>query len=253
MAVEAGVANRLDQPEPGQRAGGARFDLLVQLRIADRERHRHADRHLSRGVGDQRQIAAQQRALGQNRQRRARLGQRADNPGHQGVTALGALIGVGVGAQRNRLALPRPALHLAAQHVGDVRLDDDLGVEILAAVQVQVLVGGPGEAVPAGMRTAPVPVDGVLKRQHRGARDFVQRGLAEHFVEGDAVELRCPHATDEADALQARQRAVVDVDALADPTAYPIRTHVRIGVKPEHRDHGAKRPVREPSQLSSRA
>jgi len=36
-------------------------------------------------------------------------------------------------------------------------------------------------------------------------------------VKRDALELRRPHTADEADALQSRQRAVVDVDALVVP------------------------------------
>src|SRR3954470_12035189 len=86
-----------------------------------------------------------------------------------------------------------------------------------AAIHVEVLVRGPGEAVSACVRTAPVTVDGVAERQHRRLRHLVQRRLAENFVERDALELRRAHAADEPDALQAGQRTVVDPDALAVP------------------------------------
>ena len=57
----------------------------------------------SRGLGEQRDVAAQQRALGEDGERRARVGQRADDPGHEPVPALGALVRVGVRAQRDVL------------------------------------------------------------------------------------------------------------------------------------------------------
>ena len=42
-------------------------------------------------------------------------------------------------------------MELAAKHLGDVGLHHHLGVEVASAVELQVLVGGPGEAVPARM------------------------------------------------------------------------------------------------------
>src|SRR5690242_21614259 len=44
------------------------------------------------GVGDEREIASQQRAFGQNRKRRAGVRQRIDDPRHQAIAPLGALI-----------------------------------------------------------------------------------------------------------------------------------------------------------------
>jgi hypothetical protein len=55
----------------------------------------------------------------------------ADDARHQRIASFGALIGINVGAQRDRLTAPRFPMYLAAEHVGDVRLDDDLGVESL--------------------------------------------------------------------------------------------------------------------------
>ena len=217
VAVQAGLANRRDQPEAGLRGGRTGLDLLVQFRVTDRERDGEADRHLPGGVGDQRQVTPQQCALGQDRQRRARPRECADDARHQRIAPLGALIGIGIGAQRDGLATPGSPAHLAAQHVGDVCLDDDLGVEVVAVVQIQVFVRGPGETVAASVRTTAVSVDRVFKRQRRGVGNLVQRGLTQHLVECDAVELRCPHAADETDALQSGQRAVIDLDALAVP------------------------------------
>jgi hypothetical protein len=92
-----------------------------------------------------------------------------------------------------------------------------LRVEVGAGIQVEVFVGGPGETVPAGVRAAPVAVDGVLERQHRGCWDLVQRRLAQHLVEGDSLELRRAHAADEADPVQSGQCAVIGGDGLVIP------------------------------------
>ena len=53
------------------------------------------------GLPQHRQIPAQQRALGEDGERVGRVPQRADDPRHQPVAALGALIRVGVRAQRD--------------------------------------------------------------------------------------------------------------------------------------------------------
>lgn len=236
MTVQPRGADRADQTQPGLRGGRAGLDVAVQLGIPDRQRHRDRHRDLRCGVGDQRQVAAQQGALGQDRERRTRFGQGADDGGHQRVAPLGPLVGIGVGAQGDGLALPRRAAQFAAQHLGHVGLDDDLGVKVVAAVQLQIFVGGPGEAVPAGMRAAAVAVDRIAKRQGRRVRHLVQRGLAQHLVKGDPLELRRAHAADETDTLQPRQRPVlhrlpVDRDGLVCPPHPFIRTSVRDRVK----------------------
>jgi hypothetical protein len=140
----------------------------------------------------------------------------------------------GVGAEGNGLALPRRPAQFTAQHVCDVGLDHDLGVEVPARVEVEVLVRGPREAIAAGMRAAAVAVDGVPKRQHGTIGDLVDRRLAQHLVERDALELRRRDAADEADALQPGQRTIVDCDALTVPPHTVIRTPVRFDVKSPH-------------------
>jgi hypothetical protein len=45
------------------------------------------------------------------------------------------------------LALPSRARELRAQELGDVDLDDDLALEVLAGVQIEIGVGRSGEAV----------------------------------------------------------------------------------------------------------
>jgi hypothetical protein len=113
----------------------------------------------------QRQVAGQQGALGEHRERRGAAGQRVDDAGHEPVAALGALVRVGVGAHRHVLVAPLGRAQLAGEHLGRVDLDDDLAVEILPGVQVQVGVAVAGEAVGARVAAAPVRVDGPAERQ----------------------------------------------------------------------------------------
>ena len=217
MATQARLANRRDQRKPRLRGRGAGFQPAVQRRIPDRQRYRHTDVDPARGVSQLREIPAEQGAFGQDRERCAEIGQGADDARHQRIPSLGPLVRIGIGAQGDGLPRPGRTAQFTAQHLGDVGLDHHLGVEVATAVELQVLVGGPGETVPARVRTPAVAVDGEPKRQHGRRRDLVQGRLAQHLVKGDSVELRGPHTAHQSDALQARQRTVVDRDALTCP------------------------------------
>ena len=126
---------------------------------------------------------------------------RGDDARHQPVATLGALVGVGVGAQRDVLTPPRRPEHLAPQDLGDVDLDHDLGVEVVPGVELQVAVGAPGEAVDTAVGAAAVRVDRPVERDlgHRGHP--VQRRTRGDLVEGDAGELRRPNHPDPAGHL----------------------------------------------------
>lgn len=161
---QAGVADRADQVQPRLRCGRAGLDLLLQFGVADRERHRDPHVDLPGGQGEQRQVAAQQRALGEDGERGAGFGEGPDDAGHEPVAPLGPLVGVGVGAQSDVFTLPRPSGQFAAQDRGDVGLDDDLAVEVTARIEVEVLVRRSSEAVPAGVRAPAKGVDGESER-----------------------------------------------------------------------------------------
>ena len=129
------------------------------------------DRHRARRLREQRQVPAQQRALGEDRQRRPARGERLDDPGHEPVAALDPLVRVGVGAERHVLARPRRPRELGAQHLDDVRLDDDLRLEVPPGVQVEVLVRRPGEAVARTRGGSPAsgsPSSGTASRDASG-------------------------------------------------------------------------------------
>jgi hypothetical protein len=127
------------QPCLERRCSG--FEGLPQLLVGHGDRHREVDGHPTSRLREQRKIAPQQRALGEHRERRAAGREGVDDLGHEPVAPLRPLIRVGVGAERDRLVLPRRRGQLAAQHLGHVDLHDDLLVEIAPGVEVEVGVG----------------------------------------------------------------------------------------------------------------
>ena len=227
-AGQTGVADPPDQLEPGFRAGRAGLEQGLQIRLEQRERDPETDRHPLCGVGEQREVPGQHGALGQDREGRVALGQRRDDAGHQPVSALGPLVGVGVRTHRDVLALPALTPQFSSQHLGHVDLDDDLGVEVAPGVELQVGVGAPGEAVDAAVGTAAIGVDGPGKRHRRRAGDAVQGGLRVHFVKGDPGELGRPDGSHQArQASHSGQRgAVLRVYLLLVPPHDSSRTYV---------------------------
>src|SRR5690606_25710257 len=83
--------------------------------------------------------------------------------------------------------LPGPAARrgLGPGQLDRVDLDHDLRLELLADPETQVFVGGPGEAVDAGVAASPVRVDGPAEREVGGV-DPVQDALGLDLVEGEA-------------------------------------------------------------------
>ncbi len=231
VTLQPGIANGGDQTEPSVGRRGPRLHLAVQLRISDRQGHRDTHVDVARGLGDQRQIAAQQRALGENGEWCARIGQCGNDSGHQGVAPFGTLIGIGVGAEGDRLTRPGPAPYLTRQHLGHVGLHHHLAVEIRAAVEVEILMRRTRKAIPAGVTAPAIAVDRVPERQHRGRGHLVQRRLAQHLVERDALELRRADTADEAEPLQTGQRPVIGTHRLPVPPHAHIEQLFDVDVK----------------------
>ena len=133
------------------RRRGAGFEALLQSVVMDGDRHADLDRSVLGDPRQKRQIATQEGALGQDRQRRRPFGQGGDDPGHEAVASLCPLIGIGVRAQCDMLVGPFRPRQLRGEHLGDVDLDDDLAIEVGAGVEVEVAMGAAGEAVDAGV------------------------------------------------------------------------------------------------------
>src|SRR5699024_7842103 len=133
----------------------------------------------------------------------------------------------------HRLVLPAAASQFVPQHFGDVRLHDDLRVEICAAVEVEVLVSAAGEAVETGMAAPAVRIDRPAERHLRPARNVVERGLREHLVERHSRELGSgDRAHDSTAILETGEGRGVDVgDRLSLPAHDESRTYERVTIK----------------------
>src|SRR5262249_8483877 len=152
----------------------------------------------ARSLGDlqhQRQVAQQERRLGQHRAGVRRVPQRLPDALHQPVAPLHPLVGIGVRPQRDVLPAPGGTSELGAQHLGRVHLHHDLALEVSARVEIQVSVRRAGEAVAARVRASPVRVHGPAKRHSRGLWHAVQRRLRPHLVEARLEGIRRLEAT----------------------------------------------------------
>ena len=116
------------------------------------------------------EVAQDHRRLGEDRERVARRAERLDDAAREAVAALALLVGVGVRAHRDVLAVPARPRQLGREPLDGVDLDDDAPLEVLAAVEAEVLVRRPREAVRAGVATAAVRVDRVAERHARRPR-----------------------------------------------------------------------------------
>ncbi len=148
--------------------GGARLGQPPHLGVQGA--HREAAVH-GRPPGGGRQvpeIAQDQGGLGEDAEGVARLAQRLDDPPGEVVLALGVLVGVGVGPHGHVVAGPGPGAQLGPHPLDRVHLDHDPALEVLAGPKAQVVVGGPGEAVGAGVAAAAVGVDGVAEGHPAG-------------------------------------------------------------------------------------
>ena len=210
-------------------AGRARLDEVLKLVVEHRDRHRERHVYVGRGILQQGKVAAQQRALREDREGRARFGEGRHDPGHELVAALGALIRIGVGAEHHRLVVPAAAAQLFLEHLGDIHLDDDLGVEVPARVKLEVLVRAARETVCACMTAAAVRVDGPVEGHGRRAGHVIQCRLAQHLVERHAGELGGRHRAHQAIELfePGQGRGIRHSQFLTLPTHRPMRTKVR--------------------------
>src|SRR5262249_9609601 len=95
----------------------------------------------------------------------------------QREVALDRLVAVGHAAEHHELALPRRLVERLAKQLRRLRLDHDLGVEVGARTEVEILVRPPGGAVVA---------DHAVRDEVTAAGgDVVQRSLAELLDDSD--------------------------------------------------------------------
>ncbi len=200
------------QPPPGMWGPG--LDEPPQLVVDEADGQRDADlRHL-RGSGKQIEIAHDERALREHREGVAGVAQGGEDPRHEPVTTFGPLVGIDVRAHRHVFAAPAGRGELRAQPLGDVDLDDDLGVEVAPGVEIEVGMGAPGEAVPAGVGTATVGVHRPAERHSRRRRNPVEHGPGVDLVEGQTGEPRGVERTGDGAPGEQRRRTRAGRDGL---------------------------------------
>jgi hypothetical protein len=145
------------------RRRGARLQLRRQPVVQRGDRQVHVHQLVARQVGEQVEVARDQRALGDDVHRVPRLAQHFQQPARDAVVALDRLPAVGVDAQRHRRGrVARPGQFLA-QALDRIRLGEQPGFEIQPRRQVQVGVRGPREAVHAAVLAAAVGIDGAVE------------------------------------------------------------------------------------------
>ena len=177
------------------------------------------------------EVAEQQRRLREHRRRRARVAHRLPDARHQLVAPLDPLVRIGVGPERDVLVLPRRPHQLRACDLGDVHLDDDLLLEVPVRVEVEVGVGGAGEAIEASMAASPVRIDRPAERHPRRLRHPVQRRLRADFIETSVERLGRVEGPDRCRLAVAGQgSALLGIDAQVVPAHEHMFAHRTVGM-----------------------
>src|SRR5579862_938253 len=163
-------------------------DLVVERRDGERHGHLRAARRFRKHID----VANDERPTGDDRERARRVAERLDARASQPVAALRRLVRIGRRAEHDGLPLPARPRELAAEHVGDVRLDADA-----RAVAV-----------------VPRPVGACLERT-----DVTERAL----VDTAHVRVERPgegHPAYAVESVSARLLAVVDAHSHADSSEH---------------------------------
>ena len=146
---DAGAVELGDRLQPRARARRVRLARAPGLLVERRDREVGADVGALVDLAEQVEVAEHERRLGEDRARVGEVAHRLPDAGHELVAALDPLVRIGVGPHRDVLALPRRPGELRAHDFGRVDLDDDLALEVAPGVEVEIGVGGAGEAVVA--------------------------------------------------------------------------------------------------------
>ena len=144
----ARLRERLDHLEPALAATRA-HGSIVRASSASIHARLTLDVHagFARELGDQIDVALDQRVLRDHRDRVAILEADLETLPRQLELLLDRLVAVGDAGEHHELALPARLVERLAQQLRRLRLDDDLRVEVGARTEVEILVRRPGIAV----------------------------------------------------------------------------------------------------------
>ena len=182
-----GVVEPADRLHPLTRMGRARLGELPDRRIQSPDGEIAAHLGASRGGDQTVEVAQDQGGLGQDGERVPHLRQGVDDAAGQVVLPLRPLIRVGVRPHGDDVPGPPGGADLGADALDGVDLDHERPLEVLAYPESQVLVGGTGEAVRAGVTATPVGVDGVPKGDGRRLRHGGDDALGPDMEELEAA------------------------------------------------------------------
>ncbi len=199
-------ANRLD---PLARMRCPRLGAAPRVLVERADRERGRDVGDLRGLHEELEVSQDERALREDRERVPVVGEGFDDPRHEPIPALDALVGIGVRSHRDALALPAFGRELTPEHLRRVHLHDDLRLEVATGVHVEEGVCRTGEAVVAhdAVRDEVAGPGGDVEHRHveteRFDPDNAEWGVA---LEREAVEGPLPsdggiHGVEESQAL----------------------------------------------------
>ena len=191
-AGDAHVGEPRQRLEAAGRRRRARLGHAPHVLVERADRERRAEQAATGRVREDVSIAHDHGRLGEDRERvtgrRERLGDTAREP----VAALARLVRVGVRAERDRVTRPLRVGELGAEAFDGVDLDDDALLEVLAAVEPEVLVGGACEAVRARVAAAAIRVDREPERHASALGNTADDALRAHVEVLDRREISSP-------------------------------------------------------------
>ena len=169
----AGLAQRGNGFDAPLGRGGARLERSRELAIERRHRHRHRRQAFLRHLGQDVDVALDQRRFGDDGDGMPGLAQHFENAAHDLEFAFGRLVGIGVGAERDRRAAIGGLGELGPEQPRRLGLDQYPAFEIEPGRQAQIGVGRAREAIDAAMLAAAIGVDRTVERDVGGivARD----------------------------------------------------------------------------------
>ncbi len=203
---DAGLGKRGDRFEAALRRRGARLHDPGELAVERCHRHGNASEPHLRHLGEDVDVALDERSLGDNRHRMAKIAQHFEDRAGDFKLALGGLIGIGVAAERDRPAAISLLAQLLLEQRRSLRLIEDAALEIEAGRQAEIGMARPRVAIDAAMLAAAIGVDRaveadigrVVAGDDRAGRVNLQPGGERHrlglgaghapaVVEGDAL------------------------------------------------------------------
>src|SRR4051812_7935999 len=173
--LDARVHERLESAEALARMRGAGLGPAPDLLVDGRDRERDRDRSAACRLGQDVDVADDQRTARDDAEGVRVVAQRLDAAARQAIAALGWLVGIGRGADRDRLMLPGRLRELTSEHLDDVGLDANRGPVAVVERPVRTQLEGAHVTERALVDAAHVRVQGPVERH---PLDPVERHLA---------------------------------------------------------------------------